>query len=976
MSYWHFSSASTILFVGAGISVMLGAQAWTRRPAAGSIPAALLMLAIALWQGFYGLELADTTLAGKLRWIQIEYVGILAVAPLWLTFMLEYIGYPRWVPFGLIAAANGLNVVLTAFALSPAFIPFFYRTVVMDESHVLHVVYGTAFWIHTVNSYSLFLFGTALCLGALGRASGIFRTQMILLICGATAAWICSIVQVAGLLRPMTSLDLTPFGFIISGFTTVWALSRFRLFDVAPVARNVVFETLNDGVLAIDVGGRIIDGNHAFSDICGVPVATLIGRKFREALPDWPPLTDALGDPAVRHADLTLTRDGEERFYDLTLSPLPVRHSRTTGLLVVARDITSRRRAEEAITRAKREWEMTFDTVPDLIMIVDQQHRIVRINRAMAERLGQTPEHCIGQMCFGMVHDADGPPPFCPHTLLLNDQREHSTEEYESRLGGDFLITVTPMYGDDGVLLGSVHVARDITDRKRYEDALFAEKERLAITLRAIADGVLATDSQGHVVLMNAVAERLTGWAQDDAVGHRWVSVAPLLVEQTREPGPDLVARALETGHTVTLEQPLLLQTRESGECLLAVSAAPIRDRDEHISGVVLVLREVTEQRQLALQRQRADKLESLGVLAGGIAHDFNNILTTILGNLSLARFQLAADSPVKHKLDEVEEAMLRARGLTQQLLTFSKGGAPVRKAASIAEVIMDTTVFALTGTAVQYHVEMAPDLWPVIIDTGQISQVVHNLVMNAAQAMGNSGTLTVTVRNATLTTPDAALPPGAYIRFDVQDTGPGIAPEHVAKIFDPYFTTKSEGSGLGLSVCYSIVQNHGGDIRVKSEPGVGSTFSVLLPAAPEAQAETPAPVPAPQVAPRARRILIMDDDTHIREMLEEIITTLGFTARGAANGEEMLARFSEARAAGTPYDIVLMDLTIRGGMGGKEAIAQLLALDPEACAIVSSGYATDPIMSEYARYGFRGVITKPFRVDDLLKVINEVQGR
>ncbi len=980
MGHWHFSSASTILFIGTGISVMLAAQAWSRRPVAGALPATLLMLAIALWQGFYGLELADATLPGKLLWIKTEYIGILAVGPLWLVFMLEYIGRPRWLPFGVIIGMNSLNVLLTALALSPAFVPLFYHTAVLvpgSDVFGLHVTYGAAFWIHTVNTYTLFLLGTGLCVAALARASGIFRTQMLLLVIGAVAAWLCSIVQTLGVLHPWSYLDLTPFGFIVSGFTTVWALSRFRLFDVAPVARTVVFETLHDGILAFDVGGRIIDGNHAFSDICGTPISTLIGRRFADALPEWPPLTAYLGGAEVRHTELTLTRHGAECIYDLTLSPLPVRHSRTTGLLVVVRDITHRKRAEDAITRAKREWEMTFDTVPDLIMIVDPQYRIARINRAMAERLHREPSQCVGTFCYQLVHDSDAPPHECPHAQLLGDHQQHSAEEFAERLGGDFLVTVTPMYDADGNLIGSVHVARDITERKRYEDALFAEKERLAITLRAIADGVLATDSAGHVVLMNAVAERLTGWTQEEAVGHLWREVAPLLLEPMRAAGPDPIAQVLRTGVTAVFDQLLLLRARSGGECLLTLSAAPIRDREEHITGVVLVLRDTTEQRQLAQQRQRAEKLESLGVLAGGIAHDFNNFLTTAMGNLSLARYGLPADSPVAHKLDEAEEAILRARGLTQQLLTFSKGGAPVRKAASIAEVIMDTTVFALTGSAVQYHVELATDLWPVIIDTGQISQVVHNLVMNAAQAMAGEGDLTVTVQNTTLGEQDAdALPPGAYIRFAVQDTGPGIAPENVAKIFDPYFTTKSEGSGLGLSVCYSIVHNHGGDIQVHSTPGAGTIFTVLLPAAPDAHAEAVPPVPPPPLATRTRRILIMDDDTQIREMLEEIVTTLGFVAQGAANGEEMLAHYTEAQAAHAGYDIVLMDLTIRGGMGGKDAIAQLLTRDPAACAIVSSGYATDPIMSEYARYGFKGVITKPFRVDELLKVINEVLAR
>jgi signal transduction histidine kinase/ActR/RegA family two-component response regulator len=428
----------------------------------------------------------------------------------------------------------------------------------------------------------------------------------------------------------------------------------------------------------------------------------------------------------------------------------------------------------------------------------------------------------------------------------------------------------------------------------------------------------------------------------------------------------------LKSGGIIGLDAQTVLVARDGTERSIADSGAPIRDRDGEIIGVVLVFRDVTEEQKMQEDLQKAQKLESIGLLAGGIAHDFNNILTAILGNMSLAKMYAQPGDKVCEVLTEAEKAFWRARDLTQQLLTFSKGGAPIKKAASIAELLTETTAFVLRGTNVRCEFAIAEDLWPATFDIGQISQVINNLVINAQQAMPHGGVIGIRAKNVHIG-PRHALPlkKGRYIRFDVEDQGVGIATEHLPRIFDPYFTTKQTGSGLGLATSYSIIRKHDGHIEVKSTVGRGSLFSIYLPAdGDSASARGGRPAKA---LDGSGRVLLMDDEETVCRVGMEILKRLGYSVESTRDGEEMLARYKQAQEAGEPFDLVITDLTIPGGMGGKEAVAQLMELDPRAKAIVSSGYFNDPVMADFAKFGFLGVIAKPYKVEELAEIVRKL---
>ncbi len=507
---------------------------------------------------------------------------------------------------------------------------------------------------------------------------------------------------------------------------------------------------------------------------------------------------------------------------------------------------------------------------------------------------------------------------------------------------------------------------------KRALESLFQEKERAQVTLRSIGDGVITTDLSGRIVLINKVGEKLTGWTHQEAEGKNLAEIFTDFDEKDRSRGQDPLEKVLESGEIMTFPATTILTARDGTEHAIVKSGAPIHDRQGNVIGVVLVFRDVTERQKLEKEREKTEKLESLGVLAGGFAHDFNNILTAILGNISLAEIHAIPDGKVHQKLVEVGKACLRGKELTNQLLTFSKGGAPVKKTGSISELLKESVAFPLTGSNVRCEFTISEEIWPVDIDEGQISQVIHNLVLNADQAMPDGGLIRVKVENLLLGPgSDLPLPKGKYVKISIADQGCGIPEKDLQKIFDPYFTTKQKGSGLGLATSYFIVRNHGGHITVSSGQGIGTTFDIYLPASPNRLPDREVVSAKPLTG--EGRVLVMDDEDVVRVVVREMLEIIGYEVELAREGAEAVEIFKKAKEESKPFDVVIVDLTIPGGMGGKETILKLLEIDPGVRAIVSSGYSNDPIMANHGKYGFRGVVAKPYKLKELSSVVQAV---
>lgn len=509
---------------------------------------------------------------------------------------------------------------------------------------------------------------------------------------------------------------------------------------------------------------------------------------------------------------------------------------------------------------------------------------------------------------------------------------------------------------------------------KKSMESLAEERERLAVTLRSINEGVITTDMNGRIIFLNSAAERLIGRTRVKVVGRLLSDVLHITHEEgsTGKFGT-LLDTSLATGKTIELAAASTLVCPDGKTRIVSSTVSPIRTRAGDISGVVLVLRDITEKKALENELIKIQKLESLGLLAGGIAHDFNNLLTAILGNVSLAKCLTDPDSPARERLDQAEKASERAADLARQLLTFARGGTPIKKVLSTGRLLFEAASFALHGTSLTTIFDLAENLRPIEADPGQINQVVNNLVINAVQAMPDGGTIRIGAENVILSGRETVpLPAGHYVKISVEDTGIGIPEEIRQQIFDPFFTTKPYGNGLGLSTTYSIIRNHGGHITVESEPGTGTTFVFYLPATERQPVEDSAE--EWELAGNKGRVLIVDDEEMIRNVAAEMLRHMGYEAVTCDDGREAVDIYREAMENRRPFKAVLMDLTIPGGMGGMEAVRHLLAIDPDVRALVSSGYSNCQTIGEYRKHGFRGVITKPYTIRELHRALREEQ--
>jgi two-component system, cell cycle sensor histidine kinase and response regulator CckA len=411
----------------------------------------------------------------------------------------------------------------------------------------------------------------------------------------------------------------------------------------------------------------------------------------------------------------------------------------------------------------------------------------------------------------------------------------------------------------------------------------------------------------------------------------------------------------------------------------VAVSVHSVPDARNDV--LFVIVRDIAERKKMQQELLKARHLESIAALSGGIAHDYNNLLTAIMGNISLALTGIPEDDAIYDWLSQAQEAALIAKELTNRLITFSKGGSPQKETVDIAGLVESAAEFALSGSNIVAEFHIAADLRCADVDRTQIGQAFHNLVINAREAMPEGGTLFVSAVNQESMPEGSHVKAGRYVAVSIRDTGSGISPEVVGRIFDPYFSTKEmggqRGMGLGLSIANSIIEQHEGRIIVEAPSGEGALFHVFLPASLSAcgAADLPEPATVSDQSVFSGRILVMDDEDMIRKLAGSMLGKLGFETRFARNGEEAIAAYEAAMQAGCPFEAVILDLTVKGGMGGKDTIRRLCALDPSVKAIVSSGYANDPGVTHYSDYGFCGVVTKPYRFDELRQILETILG-
>lgn len=506
-------------------------------------------------------------------------------------------------------------------------------------------------------------------------------------------------------------------------------------------------------------------------------------------------------------------------------------------------------------------------------------------------------------------------------------------------------------------------IVRDLTQQIENQERLKESEARKSAILESLPDLVFLLNSAGIILDFNAPDESQLYINRDEVFGSNILDVLPkneakMILEKVRF--------VLETKGTTLLEFQLLMN-----QTLQTFESRFIYYGDNE---VIALVRNISKEKAEEEEQIKIIKMESIGLLAGGIAHDFNNILMKILGNINLIKLESKISKSDNLYLKEVENAITQATKLTNQLLTFSKGGEPITKPIAIKTIIEDSVSFFLSGSKSKVKTSYSEDSITVEVEAGQIDQLINNLILNADQSMPEGGVIEINVELMRLKKDQfPGIKKGKYVKIAIKDQGIGIEEKNLGRIFEPYFTTKKEGTGLGLAICYSVVKRHKGFIEVKSEVEKGSVFIVYL------------PVSSKKIEDKGKqkildknwgsgRALIMDDSVDIQILVKKMLEMMGFTCDVASDGEEAIEIYKKAMDE-NPFKIVIMDLTIPGGMGGKKVLEELLTFDPKIKAIVSSGYSTDPVMANYKKHGFKGILTKPYTFDELKRVIGEILG-
>jgi PAS domain S-box-containing protein len=613
---------------------------------------------------------------------------------------------------------------------------------------------------------------------------------------------------------------------------------------------------------------------------------------------------------------------------------------------------------------ANNDTQAIFDSVGEGIQVLNTKGEIIAYNKKMTGLFVINEQEVIGRTCRDAVCAGETSEEDCLFRMVKDRAKSVRTRSWKCR-NRYYEIIGTPVLDKLGVLQRVVILYMDTTRRRKSEIALVDSEDRFRDLFENATDMLQSIDPEGRILVVNKAWRETLGYSKEEVAG---LTMFDIIHPDSLDTCRKKFEKILQDGQEFASEAVFLSKTGKEIRVEGKVNCRFVDGKPMALRGV---FHNVTEKLKLEEELRRAQKLESIGILAGGIAHDFNNLLTGILGNILLAQLK-APEGDLAKLLKNTENAGHRAQELTRQLLTFSKGGAPVKETASVVDIIKEIVPFTLSGSNTTWSLEAEDDICPVDVDSGQFSQVLENLIINSDQAMPDGGVINIRIRNYTQ---DEQLPEllasGKYVKIDIEDNGIGIAREYLPRIFDPYFTTKKKGSGLGLASAYSIIRNHNGLITVDSEPGHGTTMSIYLPDS-KGKLQKKETV-TPEAVKGSGRILLMDDDEVVRQVAVQMLVLLGYEVIESRDGAEALQQYQEALESGSPFDAVILDLTIPGKMGGKETITRLLEIDPQVKAIVSSGYSNDPIMAEFEKYGFSGVVPKPYSLEKLGSTIHSL---
>ncbi|MCW3490531.1 PAS domain-containing hybrid sensor histidine kinase/response regulator [Dethiobacter alkaliphilus] len=735
---------------------------------------------------------------------------------------------------------------------------------------------------------------------------------------------------------------------------------------------STVLDIMDALLVVLDTNGRIVLFNQACEKLTGYTFAEVIGRDVVSLfiLPGERDGVQKMADKLlsggvkfpVTHQNFWLTKDGAKRLVSWSNTVLTDDEGNVQFIVSSGTDITEQEQDRQALEHSERLFYNLFERANDAIFLSEVMpdgslSNYIEVNNLACEKLGYTREEFkkLSPATFPIV------------------ERKQQTKEIEKCIDSGCTIWDVTMLAKDGREVPfelNAHIfqandrafclaiCRDITERKKAEAVLKESEERYRNLVELSPDAIFVHQG-GRFIYANTASARLFR-AKDPA----WLIGKPIeeLVPPDRKETFFKNMASLKGGEKEQCIAQGKVVCYDGTVLDVDIACSMLTYHGE--PAIQVIVRDISHRKKSEYEMLKASKLQSLGTLAGSIAHEYNNLLTVILGNLSIARMYADHDSKATEILQEVEDAAIQARELTQRLRTFARGGSPVKKALNLRNLLFKTGLDLLDDGHINYNLKIPGDLLPLEADEAQLCQAMNDIMLNAVQAMPQGGAVDIVAENITSEgAAHLALEDGLYVKISITDEGPGIAEEELTTIFDPFYTTKPESDGLGLSTAYSIINKHGGHLTVESVQGEGATFIIYLPAM--HSMELPHSEEEKEYSGTGK-ILVMEDEPAIRKTVEEMLSLLGYDAVTAADGTEALKLYQEAKEHGEPFERVILDLMVAEGMGGKETIEKLQELDPHVKSYVSSGYSNDPVISHYREYGFCGCIPKPYTIEQL----------